>query len=41
MYMVGEMDSSDQTNLYEVHDEPNCGLWWDADDDYIEVKDKD
>lgn len=32
LWKVGEMDTSAPPLLYEVHEWPELGLWWDADD---------
>ena len=32
LYEVGLMDTSDPPLLHEVSEEPDVGLWWDADE---------
>ena len=31
LYKVGAMDTSDPPLLHPTDEEPDCGLWWDAD----------
>lgn len=33
LYSVGLMDTSDPPLLHLTSDVPDCGLWWDADED--------